>query len=197
MRQRKIVAAAVVLAVLALGVSVGLKAQGPEYRPPRLAFVDIDHLIENYDRALTVERSLKEQADKIRDEYEQKMRGLKEREADLEVMSKESQLYAEEKQKLATEGFQLQWQRKWAEEKVVREARDEMAAIYREIQDAVERYANQTGLEAVLVVARGDLPGDTVPEIRLQIAVRPVLYCGEHLEITKPILAMLNADSDD
>jgi Skp family chaperone for outer membrane proteins len=185
------------LVAVTLAVSHGLRAQGPEYKPPRIAFVDMDRVIEKYVRAIEVEQGLKEKAEKLQLDFDKQMRDIKQREADLEVtLSEDSKLYAQKKQELAEEAFRLQYQRKWMQDQIVAEARDEMAAIYKAIEDAVARYSEQTGLEAVLVVARGDLPGATVPEVRLQIKVRPVIYCADHLEITEPVLAMLNAEAN-
>ena len=192
MRRTTVVATLAVLIAASLGLTVGLRAQGPEFRPPRIAFLDIHRVIENYERSRRVEKDLGDKADEIRNRVEAEMNEIRKEDLALDKLSSASSDYAAKKEAVELKKYKLQYWAKQEEQKVRREAREEMVSIYREIQNAVERYAAAVGLEAVLLVSRGELPGETLPEVKFQIAVRPVLFCTEGLDVTEPILSILN-----
>ncbi len=192
MRRTTVVATLAVLIAASLGLTVGLRAQGPEFRPPRIAFLDIHRVIENYERSRRVEKDLGDKAEAIRNRVEAEMNEIRKEDLALDKLSSASSDYAAKKEAVELKKYKLQYWAKQEEQKVRREAREEMVSIYREIQNAVERYAAAVGLEAVLLVSRGELPGETLPEVKFQIAVRPVLFCTEGLDVTEPILSILN-----
>jgi hypothetical protein len=67
-----------------------------------------------------------------------------------------------------------------------------MIAIYRAIQSAVERYALAMGIDAVLLVSPDDLTGETLNEVMNRIGLRSVIYHADGLDVTDPILSILN-----
>jgi len=192
---RKITTAtiAVLLTGTLLSFAAGLRAQAPEFRPPRTAFLDIHRVIEKYERSRAVEKNLAEKADRLRTSFDERMLEIRKKEQLLDGLSESSSEFRKQKRAIDREKFDLQYELKEQEQVIRKEARDEMANIYREIQNAVERYATAVDLDAVLLVSRGELPGDTLPEVKFQIAVRPVLYIKDDLDVTDPILSILNA----
>jgi Skp family chaperone for outer membrane proteins len=194
MNKVTVVLVAALLLAVTMGLTVGLRAQGREFTPPRIAVLNVLKVIENYDRSRAVQESLKEGADKLRAEFEQEMRDLKTKEADLDLMGKETKAYADAVEKLEFEKFRLQYRMKQVDQKLRKEARDEMAAIYLEIQDAVARYAKTTGLDAVLATGSEELKGTSLQEVQFEIAVRPMHFHVKELDITEAILGLLNAE---
>jgi Skp family chaperone for outer membrane proteins len=182
------------LVVVGFVAGLAIQAKPREFTPARIAFVDMLHVIENYERAATIQQKLTEQAERIQAAFEKQKKALQSKVADLDLMDPETKAYAEALEKLETEKARVEFRRKWALRQVGNDARDEMKEIYRSVQDASERYAKETGIDAVFVVANRDLPGDSISEVKLQIAVRPVLYQADELDITEAVLGMLNAE---
>jgi Skp family chaperone for outer membrane proteins len=181
------------VAVTALAVTYGIRAQGRNFTPPRIAFVDVGKVLEKYDRVLDSEQAIEKKRLQLRDHFEGRKADLERKVADLDLLSPGSPEYAKQREELEIERARLQWHAKHEEMLLGKSARDEMASIYKQIQDAVERYAKASGLDAVLVVARGDVEGNSIQEVQINIVVRPVLYCTEELDVTKAVTDILNA----
>ncbi len=193
MRLTTVVAVLGLTLIVTLGLTLGLNAQSQEFKPPRMAFVDIHNVIENYARSRQVEETLKKKAEDLQTHLEDAMLEIQKQEAKLESLSRDSRQYKDGRRVVEIAKFRLQYEGKEAEREVRREARDEMSSIYQEILDAVERYAKAMGLEVVLLMSSGEIPGESLPELKFQIAVRPVLYVADGLNVTKPILSILNS----
>lgn len=194
MRSRNImlaVAAGVVLSVI-FGYQRGLAKAKKDFTPPKIGVVSIRTVIENTKKKALFEGQLKAEGEKVM--------------AQLEKLEKEvDALRADMNTRIKGSGDYMDLMRQGMEKQAILKAKDEFhqkqfalmqqdwtEKIYKEILAAVEKTAQEMGLDMVLAKEDYQFPSASSNELLLTIKTSKVLYSSDELNITNEVLATLD-----
>ncbi len=194
MRSRSImlaVAAGVVLSVC-FGYQRGLAKAKKDFTPPKVGVVSIRTVIENTKKKAQFEELFKAEGEKV-------MAQLKKSEAEIDA------LRADMNTRVKGSGDYMDLMRQGMEKQATLKAKDEFhqkqfalmqqdwtEKIYKEILAAVEKTAQEMGLDMVLAKEDYQFPAASNNELLLTIKTSKVLYSLDELDITNEVLATLD-----
>ncbi len=179
-------------AILATAIYVTAAPSAPA-APTRVAVVDFTKVLQDYNREKDSEKVMKDTEDRIRDDAKTRAAEIDKLKDTLKMRQPGSPAYAETEKKIteATVAFET-----WQELKM-REMQERGRSIIRDVYTDIERAsadcAKAAGFNLVLKTDLLDLSSPSVRDLDLRIKLRQVLYASEELDITKDVIATLNA----
>ncbi|MBI4586522.1 MAG: OmpH family outer membrane protein [Planctomycetes bacterium] len=175
--------------VLGLGTAlVFAQTAKKEFKPPRVAVVDISEIFERYEKKKRTEDDFLAEKDKAETEYNDIKKKLERVNEELKLLQPGS----EEHQALFLQKARLEYQLEYFQKKLTKEFLDKRNAKIREIVDEItheiERYAKGHELDLVLEKKFS-------AESRGQAALNwpLVYYARPEIEITEEIIGILNS----
>ena len=169
--------------------------------PPKtacVAFVDVNRVFQAYPRAKRIVEDLQKEADQLKASLAQRDQDLRKAAQDLDGrLEPGTAEYESGRRKIQLEIDALQYDRKSGLDSIVRKQVTGMAAVYKEVRTEAERIASEKGYAAVFnfdadditVVEKGQYLN--VNELKLQMALRPVLWARPDLDLTREVVAAL------
>lgn len=100
--------------------------------------------------------------------------------------------YKAQRNKLLKAGLKLQVFEQFTQDQLKIKQRMLTADIYRDVNDAVAQYAKSHGINLVLITHKFDYNVTSTRDLMLQIANRAVLYHDATVDITDPLVRLMN-----
>jgi Skp family chaperone for outer membrane proteins len=157
-----------------------------------IGFVQLERVINEYDKNAELSRRLTEELDARRAELEKDKERIEMKKEELQLLARDSQKYRDSLLEIQVEEFRLEARLKDLQRSLDSKKIEGWKELFRDISKAAESIAKQKGLRALLVVNRGELAGTNDQDIMSQISLRQVLYADETLDVTDEVLEMLN-----
>jgi Skp family chaperone for outer membrane proteins len=188
-----------VMGLLALGVTVGgLLLQGQTTPPPApraLAVINIVTVFSRLNSKQAGDREIEALGRKLKDEQTAKEKALDEMKKEMDQYKENSKEYNDLSERILKGVMELQGFMKYRDEKVLMEQRLRTMSIYKQMNEAIEKYSRENGVALVLVVDDPSL-GESRSQMEMmqRVAMRKVMYAHESLDITKLIIERMNAE---
>ncbi|MEI7766054.1 MAG: OmpH family outer membrane protein [Phycisphaerae bacterium] len=188
-----------VMTLLALGVTVGgLLLQGQTTPPPApraLAVINIVTVFSRLNSKQAGDREIEALGRKLKDEQSAKEKSLDEMKKEMDQYKENSKEYNDLSERILKGVMELQGFMKYRDEKVLMEQRLRTMSIYKQMNEAIEKYSRENGVALVLVVDDPSL-GESRSQMEMmqRVAMRKVMYAHESLDITKLIIERMNAE---
>lgn len=189
-----------VMTLLALGVTVGgLLLQGQTIPPPpaprALAVINIVTVFSRLNSKQAGDREIEALGRKLKDEQSAKEKSLDEMKKEMDQYKENSKEYNDLSERILKGVMELQGFMKYRDEKVLMEQRLRTMSIYKQMNEAIEKYSRENGVALVLVVDDPSL-GESRSQMEMmqRVAMRKVMYAHESLDITKLIIERMNAE---
>ncbi len=177
-------------AALALGFAATTVVSQQKPDPVRLGFLDLGTAFKTYRKRKDVMDSLEAKFNVINVQFKQRGKQIEEMTGKLDTMNRDSDEYADLDRRISVEKYTLELDTKLAKRDIERDQRKRFTGIYKEMSDECHAYGAEHGLAAVLMYTPPDADfGDS----DLFQATRTVLCRDDQLDVTKDVVARLNA----
>jgi Skp family chaperone for outer membrane proteins len=190
-----------VTAVLAglIGTGIGVLAAPMEAPTSSVAFVNIGKCIQEVPSAKKLVDDLQADNDLLQDKIKTRAKELRDKEQDIEArLSPNTPEYTEARKQLALLAHELEWDQKSGLNDIKKRQVRGMAAIYKEIAAEASRVAEEKGFTAVLQAEIDPIQVEdengaliSYTDLRLQMAMRTVVWNSEGVDITKDVIEAL------
>jgi len=174
-----------------LAAAVGARGQTT---PLKIGFVDLDRVLEDY-------KKKQEGEAKLRSDYEEDLKKLRERRAKIEETIQEIQILEvgsteRDLRELETQMdiHRIKLEQDRLEKRYQKNHTAKLRELYLEIVKKVEEYGRANGYTAILA-RRGDLKPEDRRELLTLIISQSVLYHDPSLDVTQEVLKLLNKDA--
>jgi Skp family chaperone for outer membrane proteins len=199
--------AGVVALMVAAYVGSHLQAQSPQSPGgapaataplrTRIALVNLNYVIKNYDKYVTFQGEMKADITNYDKEYEKMQDGLKQWQTRLQQLAPTEAPKRDEAEHAIREyQRRLQDMNEEAKKRLGSKADTQAVILYKEVETAVQRYAR--GNEIELVLHFNDATGETEVnhpaniQRKIQTGACMPMYAAPGMDITKPIIDLLN-----
>jgi len=192
----KSLTALLVGSVLAAGLiasSTGVVAQVGRSAGVRVGSVDIGMVFQEYQRKKDLDEEMKQAEDTVQLEIQTRQQAIDSFQNVLDSMSPDDPTYVDKQRQMLK--MQIEF-KNWFDLKqadMTREVGLWTTRIYREINEKVEEIAKRDGYEIVLYHDEFRPRGLDPKVIQEQIANRRVLYVSPNVDLSGPVLEVLNA----
>lgn len=195
-----IVSATAVVCMIGLGWALGnawgqtgtTKAAAADNSPHRVGLIDMAFLFSKYSKFEALRADLKaeiESADASLKGRLEKIKGLQAEMADLVKTSKD---FTDREKQITELAAAAEAERKNLQRKFMREETKIYQTCYREVLDAVNKYAAIYKYTLIIRYSREDAPQDDDPQKVMQALQRQVVFNRPEDDITDPVLNYLN-----
>ncbi len=194
MRSRSIilaVAAGVILSVC-FGYQRGMAKAKKDFTPPKVGVVSIRTVIENTKKKAQFEGQLKAEGGKVMAQLEKMEKDVDALRADMNTRVKGSSDYMDLMRQGMEKQATLKAKDEFHQKQFALMQQDWTEKIYKEILTAVEKTAQEMGLDMVLAKEDYQFPSISSNELLLTIKTSKVLYSSDELDITNEVLATLD-----
>ncbi len=185
------------LMVAAAIVSAGIFWQGSleadALGTPKVAVVDVTRALENSEKHQAWTERMDAEQERIRGEIRQMRDELESLEQQLRMLRRGSADYIRYAQEFTEKRAVFEARNSFYEDKMTAEMQHWTEGLYRELLEAVDRVAQQKGVDLVLAKEQLDLPAPSLRDFMLTLKTRKVLYNDDRLDITAEVLAVLDS----
>ena len=158
-----------------------------------VAVVDIEKVFTDLDEKATIEAEITAQTEQLQKLEQKKQTEINALQADMEILSPESDAFKQTKDNLEKKLIELQVWRQVKKRQLEGEKTLRIEGLYRKTLEAVARVAKNSGYDLVLFKDKvANLRGQNQQQLAALIQVRKVLYAADDLDITDRISQMLN-----
>ena len=172
---------------------VSLQGQpAPAAAPTRVAVVDVQKIFRSMDEQSGVNAELTQQAERLQREEQEKVSAVKSRQADADLLSKESDAYRQALGDIERMTIELQVWRQFMQRKLEQERTLRVQDLYNKILGGIDRLAQREGYDLVLQKDTQDFRPENQQQLTAMILGRKVLYASDKLDITDAVTQMLN-----
>lgn len=147
----------------------------------KIAYVDVEEIIKEYEGSKEAEKEMKIQSEKIATELDQLAMSFQQKVQDYQSNSKNlsEKIKKEKEQALMQEQQMIQQRQQMAQQQMQTEGQKKMEKINKEIDTFIEEYAKSNGISFILGTSS---------------QTKSVLYGEEKLNITEDIVTALNGN---
>lgn len=162
-------------------------------KPAVIAVVDVQKVFANLKERDAVEADITQQTEALQKEATERAQKIKELEADLPLLAKDSKAWKETRENLERMAIEFKaWQefkkRSLEREKVIR-----IQELYQKAIDQIGKVAERDGYDLVLFKDQTEAPSTSnQQQIAAIIQNRKLLYAAERMDITDQITQVLN-----
>ena len=196
MRRTHLLLVGIVLAAAVTVVWTQTHAQQPAGRAvapvARVAVCDVGEIFNGYQRRNDLNALFEGKRKAANAEDEKKIAQIKQLQGFLEGVNADSKEYAEKLGELERITLERQLWRQLTEQKFTREHRLLMQELYSEVLAAIGDKARALGYDLVMYKDQIEVQSKTTSELLSKIAQRKCLYANPALDVTKPVLTLLN-----
>ena len=173
------------------------KEAAAEEIPHRIALIDIQYVINSYDKWKYLQEELKADLQEEENKFKAKVKKLQEMAAELKDFKQDSPEYEARRQKAEKLDGDLQFDKKQIQGKLQREQAKMTLTVYHEVHDAVEKFCKHFNYTLVLQFNRSET-NSSDPNRMMQIVNQPVVYyrkaesgkCKD--DLSEPVAKWLN-----
>jgi len=184
-----------VVVLCLLGYQRQLAAAGKE-RPARLAVVNLRELFQNCKKNAEYEAKAAEQEGKALAELEKLAGEVEAVTAALKTRKIGTSDYWALREELMLKQSGLEAKKEFYQQQMTQRSRRWTEELYQQILKCVAEAAKRKGIDIVLAKDQMNLPAASGIELMLTIRLRELLYASEDLDITKDVMALLDAHSN-
>lgn len=165
----------------------------PSPAPTRVAVVDMSNVFDNYNRSKEAQNQLREFQQKVETKLKQMRDQIEALKAELDNFNPDSDDYLKRSEELLELTIKFDVSRRVESEKAARKMRTMCEEIYREITQAIQAAAEQSGYDLILYKDEVKIQKkDKLNVVREKILQRKVLYAHADIDLTEPVLRRLN-----
>lgn len=160
----------------------------------KIGVINLVDVFARYDKTKDYEKLLEREKQKEEVAIKELENQIKKLEDELETLNKNSDLYREKKEQLASLIGQREYKVKNWNEYIKNRVNEQTLKIYKDIRDAIDAYAQDNGFTYIF---KSDPILSTTPEtddVTMQINIRTVLYFPKSTDITDDIVKILNKE---
>jgi Skp family chaperone for outer membrane proteins len=180
--------AVVLFSGVALALFLGAPAVQNIFTPPRTAVVDISNVFDNYDKVKDRQAQLNTKLSAVRDRLKELETSYKDLQAELQVVQKGTDLYAEKRLELKKLELEVETLRDTEGKALKDTMRDFLEEIRREITREITAFAKARDLDLVVEKTVTAESGGGAVGFRWPI----VHYARPQIDITEEIAKLLN-----
>ena len=158
----------------------------------RVAVCDVGALFNGYKRRQSLEALFENKRKQASAADEKKVQQIEQLKKVLESLNANTKAYEQKLREMEKLTLERQVWRQLQEQRFVREHRLLMQELYREILAAIDATARARGYDLVLYRDSVEIESKTTAELLNKIAQRKCLYSHPNVDLTKPILKLLN-----
>lgn len=190
----------VVLAcVLSVAAAVGgglLASRGAGAEPnagagARVAVVDVFKLLNDAPKKRQIEQQRRDQRQQLEDFKAEQERKLKDLQGDLAKTPRADPRRRKLEEDLARASAMAEFEVKWRAAQADQAYSDQLEQLYAEVRGTIREVATAGGYSIVMMKADDDLSLDRPGEFVLSVAMRPVLYADNAVDVTALVEARL------
>ncbi|MEM0915446.1 MAG: OmpH family outer membrane protein [Planctomycetota bacterium] len=184
------------LAVVGLGWTA-VRGQAGQATPTAVAVVDVEQVFQSLKAQTEFEADIQRQREALAQEAQSKQASAQAIQDDLEMLTAGTPAYDEKQALLERAAIDLQvWQR-YEEVKLARQAQTQIERLYRDVVDAIERIATESGYDVVLLEQeRESLQAENIQQLLGQIGTRKVLFAASKVDLTDTVIRRMNNEFD-
>ncbi len=186
--------ALLVAVVTLLGYQSWAMRQQTTLTPAIVACVDLEKVFNGLTANKNADASLKATAEALTAEGNKKAETIKQMEADLADLAEGSARYRELQDSALLEAQKYRAYVEFSRAKIDAERARTIKRIYVDIRTAAQEMGVSNGYDLVLVNdSLAEIPPGTEEEMNRQISARRILFASERIDITKDVIAYMNA----
>ncbi|MEM9252046.1 MAG: OmpH family outer membrane protein [Planctomycetota bacterium] len=184
------------LAVVGMGWTA-VRGQAGQATPTAVAVVDVEQVFQSLKAQTEFEADIQRQREALAQEAQSKQASAQAIQDDLEMLTAGTPAYDEKQAQLERAAIDLQvWQR-YEEVKLARQAQTQIERLYRDVVDAIERIATESGYDVVLLEQeRESLQAENIQQLLGQIGTRKVLFAASKVDLTDTVIRRMNNEFD-
>jgi len=194
MKKTHLLLVSIVLAAVVTVVWTRTHAQQPRVVAPvaRVAVCDVGEIFNGYQRRGDLNTLFENKRKAANTEDEKKIARIKQLQGVLENLAANTKEYTQKLEELEKATIERQIWRQFTEQKFTREHRLLMQELYSEVLAAIGDTARAKGYDLVMYKDQIEVQSKTTSELLGKIAQRKCLYVNPAIDITKPVLQLLN-----
>lgn len=160
--------------------------------PSRVAVVDVQKVFRSLDERSAIEAELTQQAERLQKEEQDRVTAIKAKQADADILSKESDAYKQAINDIERMTIELQAWRQFKQRQLEQERTLRVQDLYNKVLAAVGRLAQREGYDLVVQKDTQDLRPENQQQLMAMILGRKVLYVNDKLDVSDALTQMIN-----
>jgi Skp family chaperone for outer membrane proteins len=175
---------------LALSPLSGMLQAGEGSKPLKIGIVNIKKVFDDYKKKMDREVALQKERNELQAELDKKEKELKKLEKEMEILEGDQKLKKKEEfdEKMKDYTAFFSYNNKKLQAKQV----ELWNTIHNEIVDEIDRFGKKHGYDLILKSDPDPIRGKSLEEIQLRADIKKVLYHSGKVDLTEPILKILN-----
>ncbi|NLK40733.1 MAG: OmpH family outer membrane protein [Planctomycetes bacterium] len=181
-------------AILSAGVLWHGGLQADALGTPKVAIVDVTGVLENSKKHQAWKDKMEKQQQQMKEEMNTLRSELESLEQQLRLLRRGSEDYTKYSRQYVEKKAIFEARNAFYEDKVTNEMQSWTEELYRTLLLAIDRIAQEKGIDLVLAKEQLDLPAPSLRDFMLTIKTKKVLYNNPKLDITAEVLAALDKE---
>lgn len=182
----------IIIAVFAVGIFCFGYNKAADARdngaPTTIAVVSIPEVMEQCERAKTLQTSVLELRDQSLKQLEKEKAALQVIKADIEARKPGSEDYLKLRKEYMQKKASIEASKEFLQQELMTTNQRAMEKLYLEIVDVVKTIAKTKGYDLVLDRDKVEIPAVSATELTLSIQTHKVLYYADYLDITEEVV---------
>lgn len=159
---------------------------------PKFGFIDIEKIINEYQKTKTIAEELRKESDQALASLQAQRDRIRSMEGGLDLYEEGTKEWLELAKQVKVKQAELELDMKSIRVLFDRKLADYIRKIYVDILEVVKDFSRTEGYAAIFMYSEREPAGRTEREVINSIVVRPVVYRDPNLDVTQKILARLN-----
>ena len=161
----------------------------------KVGVVNLGEVFDKYYKKKELDAALRAESEKKREVLQERAKEIAKLEEELALFDLGTEAGKRTETKLFQKKVERETYRKMAQGEWVKKQRDYTIRLYEEIQARIADYAKREKIDLVLKLEDTEIRAGTLEMVQLEIKLRTVLFHSPALDITKGLIAYLNADA--
>jgi len=191
--KRVLIFAALIVVVVFGSFEYGRAKSKKDFVPPRIGIVDTSMIHENTKKRTAFEDIIKAENQKVSGELQMISKEIDLLNADLKTRKYGSEDYMSLMQQIMNKQASMQAKEKFYEQQLLMKTQRWTEELYVKILAAVEKVANDNGLDMVFERDQIELPAASPNELVMSLKMHKLLYSSKQLDLTDEVLAELDS----
>ncbi|MEM1209628.1 MAG: OmpH family outer membrane protein [Planctomycetota bacterium] len=184
------------VAVVGLGWSA-VRGQAGQAAPTAVGVVDVEEVFQGLKAQTEFEAEIQRKREELGVEAQSRQAAAKGMQDDLDMLTAGTPAYEVKQTELERAAIDLDvWQR-YEQLKLARQAKSQIEKLYRDVIDAVDRIATESGYDVVLLEQDRDaIDAENIQQLLGQIGTRKVLFAADRIDLTDTVIRRMNNEFD-